>query len=58
MLSRPAFDQLNDLVLDLSVTDSQVFAAVDGGMNSVAAWNLDGGCAPAGASRPTATSRP
>ncbi len=38
-----AFNQLNDLVLDLSVTDSQVFAAVDGGMNSAAAWDLGGG---------------
>jgi hypothetical protein len=38
-LQGPAFAQLNDLVLDLSVTDSQVFAGVDGGMNSAAAWN-------------------
>ena len=30
-------------MLDLSLTDSQLFAAVDGGMNSVAAWSLDGG---------------
>jgi Domain of unknown function (DUF5122) beta-propeller len=39
----PAFAQLNDLVLDLSVTDSQVFAGVDGSMNSVAEWNPDTG---------------
>jgi hypothetical protein len=39
----PAFAQLNSLVLDLSVTDSQVFAGVDGGMNSVAEWNPDSG---------------
>ena len=53
----PAFAQLNDLVLDLSVTDSQVFAGVDGGMNSVAAWTRT--AAPgSGASRPTATCRP
>jgi hypothetical protein len=38
-LQGPAFAQLSALVLDLSVTDSQVFAGVDGGMNSAAAWN-------------------
>jgi Domain of unknown function (DUF5122) beta-propeller len=42
-LTGSAFNSINDVVLDLSVAGTQVFAAADGGFNSVAAWNVSGG---------------